>query len=112
MKDPTKNPTQNPTGNPSPIDVRRVRRRMRLTQAQFAGQFGFSVATLRHWERGNRRPTGTALMLLQVIALNPRAVLQAARKLRFQLGDAAPKWELPRTHRAPKGMATVFWAKD
>src|SRR5689334_3572466 len=97
---------------PAVIDVRRVRRRMGLTQAQFAGQFGFSVATLRHWELGNRRPTGTALILLQVIAQNPRAVLLAARKVRAALGDRAPKWELARSNRAPKGMATVFWARE
>lgn len=53
---------------------------MRLTQNQFAGRFGFPVATLRHWERGNRQPTGTALVLLNVIRENPRVVLLAVRK--------------------------------
>ncbi|HEX8009985.1 MAG TPA: transcriptional regulator, partial [Casimicrobiaceae bacterium] len=40
-------------------------------------RFGISLGTLRHWERGDRRPHGTALVLLQVIDRNPRAVLQA-----------------------------------
>ena len=33
-----------------------TRRRLNLTQRQFAARFGFPVATLRHWELGNRRP--------------------------------------------------------
>ena len=57
------------------IDVRRIRGRLRYTQRQFAGYFGLSVATLRHRERGNRRPAGPALVLLHVIADNPRVVL-------------------------------------
>ena len=44
---------------------------------QFAARFGFPVATLRHWERGNRKPRGPSLVLLNVIARNPKAVMQA-----------------------------------
>jgi putative transcriptional regulator len=40
-------------------EIKAMRRRLRLTQRQFAGWFGFSAATLRHWERGNRHPTGS-----------------------------------------------------
>lgn len=32
-----------------PLAVERLRRRLALTQGQFAACFGFSVATLRHW---------------------------------------------------------------
>ena len=49
------------------LDVRALRERMRLTQREFAGWFGFPLGTLKHWERGSRRPTGTALVLLSVI---------------------------------------------
>jgi putative transcriptional regulator len=63
------------TRPPAPIHVRALRERLRLTQRQFAGWFGFPVATLRHWERGNRKPAGTALVLLHMIRDNPRAVL-------------------------------------
>jgi putative transcriptional regulator len=37
------------------------------------------VATLRHWERGDRAPSGASLVLLNVIDRNPRAVLEALR---------------------------------
>jgi putative transcriptional regulator len=62
---------------PAPVDVAAVRARLGLTQAQFAARFGFSVATLRHWERGDRRPQGPALVLLNLIDREPQAVMGA-----------------------------------
>jgi len=62
---------------PRPVDVSSLRQRLSLTQEQFAARFGFSVATLRHWERGDRSPSGASLVLLNVINHNPKAVLQA-----------------------------------
>ncbi|MDQ3027953.1 MAG: helix-turn-helix domain-containing protein [Pseudomonadota bacterium] len=64
---------------PQPVNVRALRRRLRMTQNTFSARFGFSVAALRHWERGERRPSGAALTLLNVIAHQPRAVLVALR---------------------------------
>ena len=63
--------------HPQTVDVAKLRRRLGLTQGQFAARFGFSVATLRHWERGDRKPQGAALVLLNVIQRNPKAVLEA-----------------------------------
>jgi putative transcriptional regulator len=62
---------------PQAVDVSSLRERLSLTQEQFAARFGFSVATLRHWERGDRSPSGASLVLLNVIDRNPSAVLQA-----------------------------------
>lgn len=62
---------------PQAVDVSGLRERLSLTQEQFAARFGFSVATLRHWERGDRSPSGASLVLLNVINSNPTAVLQA-----------------------------------
>ncbi len=59
------------------VDVKAVRRRTRLTQAEFAAKFAISLGTLRHWERGDRMPRGTALVLLKVIAREPKAVMRA-----------------------------------
>ncbi len=47
-----------------------------MTQEQFAARFGFSVATLRHWERGDRKPHGPALVLLTLIDREPGAVMR------------------------------------
>jgi putative transcriptional regulator len=62
---------------PRSVDVKALRSRVEMTQEQFAARFGFSVATLRHWERGDRTPHGPALVLLNVIDKNPAAVLTA-----------------------------------
>jgi putative transcriptional regulator len=62
---------------PYAVNVSDLRQRLSLTQEQFAARFGFSVATLRHWERGDRSPSGASLVLLNVIDRNPTAVLQA-----------------------------------
>jgi putative transcriptional regulator len=62
---------------PHAVDVSSLRERLNLTQEQFAARFGFSVATLRHWERGDRSPSGASLVFLNVIERNPGAVLNA-----------------------------------
>jgi putative transcriptional regulator len=60
-----------------PADVKAVRAKLKTTQAEFALLIGVSVATLRNWEQGRRRPEGPALALLRVAARNPRAVVAA-----------------------------------
>lgn len=59
------------------VDVRELRAQIGLTQEQFSAKFGISLPTLRHWERGDRKPQGAALVLLNVIAKEPKAVLRA-----------------------------------
>ncbi len=54
-----------------------LRQRIGLTQEEFAARFGISLGTLRHWEHGDRKPHGPALVLLRVIEKNDRAVLRA-----------------------------------
>ena len=55
----------------TPVDVKN------MSQNEFASAFGISVSTLRHWERGDRVPHGPALVLLNVVAKEPKAVLKA-----------------------------------
>jgi len=62
---------------PHEIDVRRIRSKLGMTQAQFAREFGFSVDTLRHWEQGRRMPDGAARAYLKVIDHAPKAVVKA-----------------------------------
>jgi putative transcriptional regulator len=62
---------------PRPVNIKELRNKVSMTQEQFAARFGFSTATLRHWERGDRMPQGAALVLLNVIAHNPNAVIEA-----------------------------------
>ena len=62
------------------VDVREVRTKMGLSQAQFASKFGFPPATLRNWEQGRSRPDAPTRVLLAVIAKHPEAVEDVLRK--------------------------------
>lgn len=64
---------------PARIDVRAIRTRLGLTQEEFAGRFGFSINTLRHWEQGKRQPEGPARAYLLVIDRAPETVRKALR---------------------------------
>jgi len=61
------------------LDIKHIRDGYKLTQEQFAGMLGISVRTLRNWEQGRRTPEGPAMVLLQVAARHPEAVLDAVR---------------------------------
>jgi len=60
-----------------PIDVQSIRKKYGLSQDKFAKLLGISVATLRNWEQGRRKPDGPARVLLKVAAKHPQAVLDA-----------------------------------
>lgn len=62
------------------VDVREVRTRMGLSQAQFSMKFGFPPATLRNWEQGRSRPDTPTRVLLAVIAKHPEVVEDVLRK--------------------------------
>ena len=64
---------------PENIDVKAIRIKLDLTQEEFAGRFGFSINTLRHWEQGRRVPEGPTRAYLLVIDRNPKAVQKALR---------------------------------
>lgn len=59
---------------PPHIDVKRVRRKLGMSQGDFAERFGINTATLRNWEQGRRQPEGPARVLLQIIDREPAAV--------------------------------------
>jgi putative transcriptional regulator len=56
------------------VDVAALRRRIGLSQEQFAAGFGIKVATLRNWEQGRTEPDGPAKVLLRVIERDPTHV--------------------------------------
>ena len=61
----------------NPIEVKTIRKRLHVSQAQFAMLIGVSAATLRNWEQGRTYPEGAARVLLKVAARRPDAVLEA-----------------------------------
>lgn len=58
-------------------DVKAIREQYGLTQSKFAELLGISIATLRNWEQGRRRPEGPARILLSVAAKHPEAILDS-----------------------------------
>ena len=57
-----------------------ARKRIGLSQSEFAKVLGVSVRTLQDWERGREQPRGAARTLLKIAQTNPRALLAVAGK--------------------------------
>ena len=56
--------------------ARRVRRRMGLTQVEFARRIDVSHETIRNWEQGKRGLTGAARTLLRILDKAPETALR------------------------------------
>ena len=62
---------------PDEVDVKRIRTKARMSQAEFARAFCINPRTLQEWEQGRRKPDATTRAYLAVIAKNREAVLDA-----------------------------------
>lgn len=56
------------------VDVKALRERLGLSQAEFASQYRLNLRVLQSWEQNGRRPDSTAQTLLYLIAKNPSFV--------------------------------------
>jgi len=56
------------------VNIKALRQRMDLTQAEFALRFRIPLGTLSQWETARHRPDATAAVLLAVIANAPDVV--------------------------------------
>ena len=61
--------------------VRTLRRRLNLSQEQFAQRFHLALGTVRDWEQGRNQPDHAARALLQVIAYAPDVVEEALAEM-------------------------------
>ena len=62
---------------PEEINVRRIRKKLKMSQSVFADYFGVNLRTIQDWEQGRRVPTGAAKNFLFVIDQEPDAVRRA-----------------------------------
>jgi putative transcriptional regulator len=65
---------------PPEIDVREIRRELRMSQESFASTFGFTVTQIRDWEQGRSRPLDALRAYLSIIQTDPgriRKILKA-----------------------------------
>ena len=62
---------------PDDVDVKQIRAKVGMTQADFARAFHIELRTLQDWEQGRRKPDATTRAYLAVIQRNRTAVLEA-----------------------------------
>jgi len=62
---------------PDEVNVKRIRSKAGMSQAEFARAFCINPRTLQEWEQGRRKPDATTRAYLAVIAKNREAVLDA-----------------------------------
>ncbi|RRH69286.1 NadS family protein [Falsigemmobacter faecalis] len=64
---------------PESIDVAAIRKRQKLSQAEFAARYGLSAGTIKDWEQKRRQPDRAAMLFLKVIDQAPDMVARAIR---------------------------------
>ena len=57
-----------------------LRRRLRLTQEEFAARYAIPLGTLRDWEQGRSAPDAATAAYLKVIAADPARVAEVLSK--------------------------------
>jgi putative transcriptional regulator len=67
---------------PPEIDVREIRSKLKLSQDDFAAEFGFTINQIRDWEQRRTRPLGALRAYLMIIKHNPQAVIDLLRSSR------------------------------
>jgi putative transcriptional regulator len=62
---------------PADIDVKALRKKLKLSQAAFAARYGFGLSRLKDWEQGRSHPDSAIRAYLLVIEREPEAVQRA-----------------------------------
>jgi putative transcriptional regulator len=62
---------------PKPVDVKAIRKRVKMSQTEFSRAYGISKRALQEWEQGGRQPDSAARAYLTVIAKEPVVVRRA-----------------------------------
>src|SRR5882672_5248945 len=56
---------------PKPVDVKAIRKRVKMSQAEFSRAYHISKRALQEWEQGGRQPDSAARAYLAVISKEP-----------------------------------------
>jgi putative transcriptional regulator len=64
---------------PGRVDVKAIRKKLHMTQSEFAARFSFNVARVRDWEQGRSQPDSALRAYLLVIERQPKAVQKALK---------------------------------
>jgi len=74
---------------PPEINVRAVRQKMKLSQEDFASEFGFSVTQIRDWEQGRSRPIGGVRAYIMLIERDGDVIRQLLSNAKNALHNKA-----------------------
>ncbi|MBV8818025.1 MAG: hypothetical protein JO022_06685 [Acidobacteriaceae bacterium] len=69
---------------PKPVDVTAIRKRVKMSQAEFSGVYRISTRVLQEWEQGGRQPDSAARAYLIVIAKEPGVVRRALAEKKYR----------------------------
>jgi DNA-binding transcriptional regulator YiaG len=83
------------------VDVKGVRDRFGLSQADFALRFGLEVDTVRNWEQGRNTPDQSTRLLLKIIESYPE-VVEAVLTNRQRQPDVEPYPTMPASAPSPE----------
>lgn len=64
-------------------EIKNIRSGAKMSQGLFSRYLGVSTKTLQSWEQGVRRPSASALRLMQIIRTHPEVLLE----LHFQAAE-------------------------
>jgi len=55
-------------------EIKKIRQMLNVSQAVFAKLLNVSLSTIRQWEQGLRKPSGSAVILLELLQQNPNTL--------------------------------------
>jgi len=56
-----------PKSSITPTDIKNIRQLMQVSQAVFAKLLNVSISSIRQWEQGQRTPSGSTIILLELL---------------------------------------------
>ena len=65
-----------------PLDIRSIREKIGMTQAEFASTFGLAIGSVRNWEQKRSDQDASIRSYIAFIKNNPQAVIGALEKER------------------------------
>jgi len=64
----------------SPGKIQKIRNKINLSQSVFARLLNVSVSSIRQWEQGKRLPTGSTMVLLDLLDKKPHSLDYRVKK--------------------------------
>ena len=61
-----------PKSKISADEIKNIRKSINVSQSVFAKLLNVSASSIRQWEQGHRKPSGSAVILLELLQKNPK----------------------------------------